>query len=363
MFMERFVIIINKIKRTLKRAKSIHKESNLSYFKIINDFFYLKKILNISFYEYFIFKFEKQTDLFKKTYLSANNKEKFLKVLNPRKYYILARNKYLSHILFERLNIPKAELYCYYNPYSQYKSDINGYDANSISNILKNKKVEQCVVKTTESSHGDGVMLIKSIDYGEKCIVKLNNGISKNLEEILKEEPLIFESYIEQTKQFNEFNPSSVNTIRMMTILKPTGDVEIISAILRIGRAGSFVDNAAFGGNVDAGIDIEKGQIINPVIFETWRKIIPITQHPDTNSVLKDVLIDNWDEIKATVISCQKQIPFLKAIGWDVAVTNNGPIIIEMNDFWDQNLQLFNTNGWKKEIEENYYLWKEINKN
>ena len=48
----------------------------------------------------------------------------------------------------------------------------------------------------------------------------------------------------------------------------------------------------------------------------------------------------------------------MKAIGWDVAITDDGPVIIEINDFWDTTGQLFIQRGWRKEVRECYLAWK-----
>ena len=48
----------------------------------------------------------------------------------------------------------------------------------------------------------------------------------------------------------------------------------------------------------------------------------------------------------------------MKAAGWDIAITDNGPVIVEVNDMWDRTGQLFIRRGWKPEIEECYNAWK-----
>ena len=66
-----------------------------------------------------------------------------------------------------------------------------------------------------------------------------------------------------------------------------------------------------------------------------------------------------WEEIKKRLCEYQAQIPQLKAIGWDVALTENGPVIIEINNYWDTTGQLFLGRGWRDEVQECYEAWKE----
>ena len=67
--------------------------------------------------------------------------------------------------------------------------------------------------------------------------------------------------------------------------------------------------------------------------------------------------MDNWNFICRKLKSFQQKIPFLKAVGWDVALTDNGPVIIEINDFWDTTGQLFIKKGWRESIRKCYLAW------
>lgn len=353
----------DRIKRALTRLSQIKGESGKRNLTIIKDYYSLHRKIQITFYEYFKFEFEKQPVKFRDTFLSEKNKSKYLEILNPRKYYILARNKYLTHLFLESAGIPKPALICYYDPACKIENIIIGYNYNSVLKILKEKNIDACIIKTTETSHGEGVMLIESIDYkNNSCHLYSFTGKVIELSRILKNEPLVFESVIEQTGQFKKFNFSSVNTIRFMTILRPSGEAEIIAAFLRIGRNGACVDNAGSGGNIDAAVDIETGEIHSAIQFDGWRRISPLTNHPDNGTLLDGIIIENWPDIKKRVLQFQQAMPFLKAIGWDIAITDKGPVVIEINDFWDETGQLFIGKGWKQEIENCYDEWMNHNK-
>ena len=48
----------------------------------------------------------------------------------------------------------------------------------------------------------------------------------------------------------------------------------------------------------------------------------------------------------------------MKAAGWDIAITNDGPVVVEVNDMWDRTGQLFLGRGWRNEIRDCYKAWK-----
>lgn len=312
--------------------------------------------------EYVNFEFEKHDKAYFDSFLHFKKQKEYLGILNPIKYYSLARNKYLGHLVLEAAGIRKATLFCYYDPFQRVENnDRIGYDLQTVTNILKAKNVQKSVFKTTESSHGEGVFPVVSIDYSSNDpILTLKNGATKPLSATLGTDPLIIESIISQTEQMNSFNKSSVNTVRFMTTLMPDGTAKVIATFIKIGVGGAFVDNAGAGGNVDAGVDVQNGQLYNTIYFKGWRNYDSITHHPENGTAIEGVKIENWEAIKAQVIKFQQAMPFVRACGWDIAITDEGPLVIEFNDFWDRTGQMFIGKGWRKEIEECYNAWKEL---
>ena len=324
------------------------------------DYFSLHRSKGITRSEYLDFEFERQTDVFRKSFLGLYEQQYYLDVLNPVRYFSLARNKYLTHRVLEHTGVRKAILYCYYQPTSMIcQSDEIASTFQDVFRILTLKKVSSCVIKTTESSHGDNVIVIKALEYlPDDIVLRKFDGTAIMLSEILSNDPLIFESIIQQTEQFKQFNASSVNTVRFMTTLYPDNQARIIAVWFKVGRNGNCVDNAGSGGNVDAAVDIESGKIYNVVQFDGYRKRKKIDYHPDSGAQLENCFIGNWEQIKTDVIRFQQAFPYCKAAGWDIAITDDGPVVVEINDFWDRTGQLFIGKGWREEIRDCYMAWK-----
>jgi hypothetical protein len=308
--------------------------------------------------------FENELDLHDKEYqdsfLNLKEQRHYLKLLNPKKYFSLARNKYLTHILLDSLGIEdKSHLYLYYNP--QLEGSTEKHTANNLHgviNLLRIQNVRCCVIKTTEDSHGENVRVIKDIqDIDSDMILTMHNENKIKLSDLLGDEPLIFEDVIQQSQQMSLLNASSVNTVRFMTVLYPDNKARVIACFMKIGRAGSCVDNAGNGGNVDSGVNLETGQLYNAICFNGWRKSERITNHPDSGVQVDGIVIKNWHDIKRKVCKYQEKLPFIKAAGWDIAITENGPKIIEVNDMWDRTGQIFIGRGWRKEIRDCYNAW------
>lgn len=327
------------------------------------DYFRLHRKKAITLEEYDQFAMYNRSETFRQQFLGINEQRYYLDYLNPNKYYILGRNKYIAHHILHNAGIPTSQLYAYYQPEGVAESDIVSNSVSGICQILHRKGVQQCVVKTTESSHGDNVLVINAIEYKEPdALLHQHNGTLVKLSELLGEEPLIFESIVVQTDQMASLNASSVNTVRFMTTLYPDGEARIIATFIKIGRAGKCVDNAGGGGNVDACIDTETGTLQYAIQYDGWRNIKDIDVHPDSKNPINGVQILDWQNIKKKVLGFQQALPFIKAAGWDIAITNNGPVVIEVNDFWDRTGQYFIRKGWRKEIRDCYFAWKKTGK-
>lgn len=348
------------IYRFLKGIHKISSTSSKSFLFIAFDFWKLYRQKGITTEEYFQFEMENRDIEFRKSFLGISEQRFYLDYLNPKKYYILARNKYFTHKILENTGIKKSELYCYYQPEGKVLDSTEvANNVGDVIRILKNKKVSQCVVKTTESSSGNDVFVVNDIGYTENdCKMQLFDGTEIYLSSFLSKTPLIFESLIHQTEQLSSLNTSSVNTIRFMTTLHPNGDAKIIATFIKIGRSGKCVDNAGSGGNVDACIDTETGEIKYTIQFDGWRKIKNITHHPDSGNQVEGIKIKDWKNIKSQVIDFQRSFPYIKAAGWDIAITDEGPLVIEVNDMWDRTGQYFIRKGWRKEIRECYFAWE-----
>lgn len=331
---------------------------------IIADYKKLHKEKGLTTEEYYQFEFEKRDEEFRRTFLGLNEQRYYLDYLNPLRYYTLARNKYLAHKMLEDTGVRKSQLYCYYQPEARYiASNEKASDIEGVLPILRNKQVQSCVIKTTESSHGDNVWVINTIEYNDNDAVMTRfDGEKLLLSSVLGNEALIFESVVKQTKQFAAFNESSVNTVRFMTTLYPDGSARVIATFIKIGRAGKCVDNAGGGGNVDVCVDVETGEIKYAIQYDGWRNIKDIDKHPDSGNQLNGVVIEKWDAIKEEVKKFQQSFPYCKAAGWDIAITDDGPVVIEVNDFWDRTGQYFIRRGWRNEIRDCYLAWQQTGK-
>lgn len=172
----------------------------------------------------------------------------------------------------------------------------------------------EVVVKPIDDCAGRGVELLQSQDWNMEFDRLIQNRRS-----------YIVEERIHQAAEMARWN-DSVNTIRINTF-QHDGKVRFFTSFLRTGRKGSFVDNGAQGG-LFASIDTANGTIFTDGYDELRRKY---SHHPDSHKPYKGVIIPRWDELLQKAEEMALMLPKMTYIGWDMALTAEGWVLVEAN--------------------------------
>jgi hypothetical protein len=148
-----------------------------------------------------------------------------------------------------------------------------------------------------------------------------------NLRARLRECPSILEEPIAQHQALAAFNATSVNTIRVVTLVDSHGVPHVVSCVLRLGRNGRSVDNFHFGG-IAASIDIHSGCVASSGIDADWNRY---TRHPDSDLKIIGFTVPMWDDVLSLARTAAVRIPDIRLAGWDIAITETGAVIVEGN--------------------------------
>ncbi len=145
----------------------------------------------------------------------------------------------------------------------------------------------------------------------------------------------VVEGLIIQHPDMSLLNPSSVNCMRVMSISSESipvtkgGKYADIAAIsLKMGGDSSVVDNLHAGGGVVAGVDVITGVVLTDGVNwdgESFRC------HPVTGTEIRGFKIPYFEEAKAMVYEMIEKLHITGIVGWDIAISEDGPVLIEPN--------------------------------
>ena len=136
----------------------------------------------------------------------------------------------------------------------------------------------------------------------------------------------LLEERILNCEEIRMMNPSSLNTLRIVTV-RNEKKTEILFAGIRIGGENAKIDNISQGGRV-ARIDIETGKIDSPFYFKA-------SSHSAGGSDQLNAIgfqIPMWAQVIETVKKAALVVPDVRIIAWDVAVTPYGVELVEGNE-------------------------------
>jgi len=261
----------------------------------------------------------------------------FLNRVNPYSYRIMARNKVLAKALMRFYKIPDAEYLAYLSGHG----GISAAGANMASTadleaLLKQKSsISRLCFKPVEGSGGEGFSAVEVIRGEQLLLRSLRGGATHSVSDFIALEldacrasDYIVEEYLEQHSSLAAFNPSSLNTLRVWVGKSRSGQIQIIGMYLRVGRAGSLVDNRLAGGFC---VKVDPDTFTTLVAVPQDGAGDPFTHHPDSNAELLEKKLPFRSEVVSLSEHVMRILPSTQFVGLDVAFTRDRPVIIEFN--------------------------------
>jgi len=238
------------------------------------------------------------------------------------KYHVLIDDKILFHDIMQHYGLPVPyRFFTFRNNVfrcgPKFLSDIE------VDNIIGKIDDDRIFVKRFTGGAATGVSVFQKRAIGKYVDLDGEEVSAKMIRTKYAGQDFFFEKQIKQEHDLRQFNPDTVNTIRVLTF-----NNHIISASVRFGGKGDFIDNISKGG-VAVSIDIETGMLGN----FGMRKydIQKYYEHPDSHIRFEGTKVTQWNEVKNVVEKTMQYLPYYKSVGYDIATTDNGPIIIEIN--------------------------------
>ena len=137
---------------------------------------------------------------------------------------------------------------------------------------------------------------------------------------------IFLEEVIKQHPDMNKLCDKSVNTMRIMTF-NDHGHPRIIWMGLRVGNGINSIDNFHAKG-MGVNIDIKTGKLAGNAID---KDLNVFELHPKTKVKFDGFQIPCFDEAKKMVLEASLESDKILVVGWDVAISDSGPVIIEGN--------------------------------
>ena len=305
--MKRLKYILKKLrtldyKNMIYVAGKVSKKTGKIRFFVLLDMIHCALVYGSGYMDYFEFEFYLLNKSERATYITSNVNNNIIKKYNDPKYNYIFDDKAVFNDTFKSF-LKRDYINLEHLMYDDFVK------------FVKNKK--KIVVKPLNECGGKGVQII-SIDK--------KSDLEKIFNSLIRNKQFLVEDYINQCKQMSSLYNKSVNTLRILTFYK-NKKVYILKSILKIGNGGS-VDNFSSGGMYTF-VD-ENGKVYVPAIDEEGNVF---EVHPISKKKIVGFEIPKYKEVVDFVKELGLVVPKVRYVGWDIAITDDGPVVVEGNNF------------------------------
>lgn len=129
-----------------------------------------------------------------------------------------------------------------------------------------------------------------------------------------------------------------VQSLRVCTTVSNEGAATIHFVFLKLLAGTNMQDNFAQGtnGNMLAYMDKQSGRIHRVICRDTESGLMRIKdRHPDTQIPFAGFEVPFWQEACDLAVRAAKTFRETRAVGWDIGLTPEGPLLLEGNGTWD----------------------------
>lgn len=241
--------------------------------------------------------------------ISNRQREQNLHGLNGHYAYILDNKAVLGELL-ERHDLPTPQLFASHTGGRWHW--VKGGKAALAAHFAATGRF---VIKPTLGSKGRAIRIGCSLDE-----IAVYRG-----------EDAILTAFVEQADYAKAIFPDALNTIRFLMLRDREGRPVAAAAIHRFGTAASVpVDNFSAGGLV-AKVDLHTGRMSDAISIGADNRVLRQASHPGSGTAIAGVGVQHWDRVVDLVHALGRAFPEFVYVGWDIAVTEAGPVVIEGN--------------------------------
>jgi hypothetical protein len=340
---------IDKVTLVLSHARYVklhHQRGYAAQFFDLMKLYRTNPTCNIfDYYKYGVFAVPRGAPLYKEL-LGTGALEAFSRSLNPRNAVTPAWDKMLFAVLCNAYKLRTTEILAIFKPsgllpdfVKQKLTDISQFKA-----FLKQEK-GPIFVKPAKGSLGQGTFFISAVDENcEQIFNKQGDAISFNefhsktigmtgAKHYNANAGILLQRPVVQHPAITEFTETDTPSGLRVLVINTGGRLYIHRAIWKIIAPGNISDNFSKGkhGNLVSQINLDSGQV-SSAVNDYWPNTHYHQQHPVSGLAFSEFVMPLWQQVKEDVLRASSAINSMRAMHWDVIISEEGAVLLELND-------------------------------
>ena len=259
---------------------------------------------------------------------------------NHTGWYATAADKLLFQSLMRGLDLPVPELLAVTHPERRAADAPTIAGTLEIARLLREPRNYPLFAKPIDGKYSLAVINAEGLDaeaddmllrgQGRRPVTEVANEIAGHAAGYLIQRRLTPHPDLAHL-----FGPA-LWTVRVIMLITPDGPV-LHRAVAKIATGTNPADNFWRQGNLLGAIDLATGDVCR-VVGGTGAAMALNPVQPDTGLPILGTRIPDWPRLEGLVRVVALMLPGIRTQSWDVALTDRGPVLLEVNFGGDLNL-------------------------
>ena len=260
-------------------------------------------------------------------------------VISPY-FFGLSHDKLVAEAVLRGAGLPTSKTYAIFHPIRSYGAIPALRTTEELADFLRAEMPFPCFSKPINGWQSRSVAHVERFDKASDTLV-LAGGHEIAVECFAAdiatlESGAIFQRLLKPDPDLAHATGERVSTVRTIVLISENR-IETFRAAWKIPAAGNIADNFWRPGNLLADVDVADGRV-RRVITGTGLDQREVDDHPDTGARLNGLTLPQWPKVKQLSEDVTSIFPDLRIVGLDVAITDQGPVVVEVNAGGDMDL-------------------------
>jgi hypothetical protein len=258
---------------------------------------------------------------------------------NSQYWYAAAADKILFHTIMTGAALPIPDLIAITAPGRHIPGIPNLADPVALAALLRTPELYPLFMKEAGGKYSLSVISADSYDTAKDEMVLLDGtrrAPGDLAGALTKGGGYLIQQRLHQAPALAALFGPRLWSVRVLVLLAETGP-SIHRAVAKIATGQNPADNYWRQGNLLGAIDLDSGRIWR-VVSGTGARLSVDPLHPDTQHAIVGAKIPDWGRLQDLVLAAAPVFSGIRTQSWDVALTEAGPVLLEVNFGGDLNL-------------------------
>jgi hypothetical protein len=282
-------------------------------------------------------------------HISAEEKARFVgkaaqKIMhaacNDHAWLAVAHDKILTQMVLAGQGISMPPLLAVAHPFRSCGGSAHLRNQQELAGFFRKPGGYPMFGKPVDGIYSLGTFHATSFDEASDKVIMSNGSqidVSHLAADLISYQPgYLLQQVLQSNHRLAEVTGNRLCSVRVLVLLTANGPV-IESAVCKIPVGQNIADNFWRPGNLLAAVNLPDG-VMTRISAGFALDLTPVSHHPDTGKPILNKRIPDWQRVCDMAIKASALLPMVRTQSWDIAVTDAGPVVLEVNWGGDMNL-------------------------